>query len=764
MNRFSGLWRLILAVLLFIGIPAIALSRIQSDHILRSFEDEEHGLAVANLKMVKDNNESLLRSITSKTITISEDDAIAGIGGISRYSDLFAKADDQILALQAQNFLAINMYDMPEIASIYLYQDGADYLVAAPAGVWRLDSFYDADWQDEYAQFQNSRKVCFPRKSHFASGTDSTVNVVTFFYKLAPLSNQVNGVLLVNIYQNAIDAVVNRYNDRSSGEVSIVDDAGTVVSSNQTSLFETSIAKTEVFKKIADGPSSGYVVEKLTDGSHIYTYVKSDYNNWIYIKDQPLDSMVERSKSLAGFWVTVSNIVLLAGLLLTVLVIYRTYAPIRRFVRELLKSAGKSGDADEYTLLTRTFQTMREQQSLLHEQLQTYSKEFEGMFILDVLRGNIDQYKDQTPCDLHFHGSGFVVGILSIDSDMQDFTAEEWSYLRLSLQKTAEEAFAAFGQKEPAAACTVLFEKTDVAVLVNISSKEGAGRQALGEVFAALCKKAAGQLGVSVSAGVGGRHEGLEQVSVSTVEAQTALGRRLFEGSGRVHFWQPGMNEEPRFFFPYDAADRIQNHLPDGDVDAIAGEIDRLVEKMCGIPGLQRENMLNVFNQMVSAAIRFLIDNKVNINDLPPAVSGVYANLSSAFTIDSASAILKAFYQEICAYSKDEQNKGTYFNRIVQYFKEHYQHDINFEAVAEEIGISYSYLRRLIKEATDKTALEYLTEIRIDEARRLLLTTELTLREISERVGFSNIQSFHRFFKKQVGVTAGEFRKAAAKK
>lgn len=763
MKRFSGLWRIILAVVIFIGVPVFTLSQVQSNHILHSFEDEEHGLSVENLEMVKSNNESLLRSITSKTITISEDGLIAAIGGIGSYGTLISTADNQIAALQAQNFLTISMYDTPEIASIYLYKDGADYLVTAPAGVWRMDGFFDTDWQDDYQQFQNSRVVCYPRKCRTDSGSKATTDVVTFFYKLSPLSNQVDGVLMVNIYQSAIDSAINRYGGGQSGRVSIVDENGTVVSSPQSRDFQTDISKTDVFRRIKAGPASGYITEKLKGGSHIYTYVKSDYNNWVYIKDQPLDSLIARSKSLAGFWVMISNAVLLAGLLLTVLVIYKTYAPIRRFVRELIRSAGKSDTEDEYTLLTRTFQTMREQQALLHDQLSSQSKAREEMFLADVLRGNIDQYKNDIPESLRIDGHMFQVTLLSIDGDMQGFTSEEWSYLRLSLRKLVEKEIERCAP-DGVTAYALLYEKTEVAVLVNLHDRSGAAQQTLVEIVGGLCRAVTRKLDVSVSAGIGGIHEGIEKVSVSVAEAQKALGRRMFEGDGHVHLWQPGADGPRRFFFPYDTAERIRLLLPEGNIGAVNAEIDRLVARMRGMPWLQAENVYSVFNQLAGAAIKRMIDNRTNLSDLPPEVGGIYADLAAATTIDRAGEVLKAFYRNICAYDQNERNKQTYFNRIAQYFKANYQHDINFEAVAEEVGISYSYLRKLIKDATDKTALEYLTEIRIDEARRLLLATDLTLREIAERVGFSNIQSFHRFFKKQLGVTAGEFRKAGVPK
>ena len=60
-----------------------------------------------------------------------------------------------------------------------------------------------------------------------------------------------------------------------------------------------------------------------------------------------------------------------------------------------------------------------------------------------------------------------------------------------------------------------------------------------------------------------------------------------------------------------------------------------------------------------------------------------------------------------------------------------------------------------------RTVLEYATEIRIERAKELLLTTRMTVREISEALGYSTSSSFIRRFKQITGETPREFGKRA---
>ena len=88
----------------------------------------------------------------------------------------------------------------------------------------------------------------------------------------------------------------------------------------------------------------------------------------------------------------------------------------------------------------------------------------------------------------------------------------------------------------------------------------------------------------------------------------------------------------------------------------------------------------------------------------------------------------------------------------------HYKEDIDFEEAAANMGISYSYMRRVMKEDGDISIVDYVNRLRIKEAKRLLQTTELKTQEIAEQVGYHNVQSLNRFFKKYEGTTPNAVR------
>ncbi|QGV79138.1 helix-turn-helix transcriptional regulator [Streptomyces ficellus] len=80
-------------------------------------------------------------------------------------------------------------------------------------------------------------------------------------------------------------------------------------------------------------------------------------------------------------------------------------------------------------------------------------------------------------------------------------------------------------------------------------------------------------------------------------------------------------------------------------------------------------------------------------------------------------------------------------------------------ACAERIGVTTGYLAEAVKAATGRTPGQHVREARVQEAKRLLVHTGLTVRQVAARVGFADPAYFCRFFRRETGVSPGEFRR-----
>ena len=112
----------------------------------------------------------------------------------------------------------------------------------------------------------------------------------------------------------------------------------------------------------------------------------------------------------------------------------------------------------------------------------------------------------------------------------------------------------------------------------------------------------------------------------------------------------------------------------------------------------------------------------------------------------------------------DEKNKIStesygYIQKAVQYIELNYSQPITIPQIAGFVGVSSIYLTKLFKLSTGKTLSEYLNYHRTQKSLDLLTHTEETISWISEAVGYSDVRSYIRFFKKFYYMTPSEYRK-----
>ena len=98
-------------------------------------------------------------------------------------------------------------------------------------------------------------------------------------------------------------------------------------------------------------------------------------------------------------------------------------------------------------------------------------------------------------------------------------------------------------------------------------------------------------------------------------------------------------------------------------------------------------------------------------------------------------------------------------NKIAQYIREHLDEDISLNLLSDKFALNAQYISQLFKNQIGVNFLSYLTSIRMQKAKSLLLSSAKTIVEVSQAVGYNDYRVFTKVFKKHVGVSPSQYRK-----
>ena len=120
--------------------------------------------------------------------------------------------------------------------------------------------------------------------------------------------------------------------------------------------------------------------------------------------------------------------------------------------------------------------------------------------------------------------------------------------------------------------------------------------------------------------------------------------------------------------------------------------------------------------------------------------------------------ILDCLQNEV--YEHETNDHGAQMQEIRNYIDTNYAGDISLESIADRFHLSVYYLARQFRKHTSYTINKYIIICRMGEAQRRLIHTEDRIDDIAVICGFTNLSYFYASFKKNVGCTPMEFRKA----
>lgn len=203
----------------------------------------------------------------------------------------------------------------------------------------------------------------------------------------------------------------------------------------------------------------------------------------------------------------------------------------------------------------------------------------------------------------------------------------------------------------------------------------------------------------------------------------------------------------------------ITDAVVSGNFDTLESRVEELIlalheESAAPGSGVLRKYAIDLMGILALA----LHDQGLQMEDIHSGFN-MYKELDKLYSISDFASWLRELLMPVCEIM---QRRGSQKHRktidfILKYVKEHYAEDITLDVLAEKVYLTRNYLSQIFKQETGENYNSFVTRVRMEKAKELMLSGNYKLYEISQMVGYKNNAYFSQLFKKYIGVYPSEF-------
>ncbi|PYI57479.1 helix-turn-helix domain-containing protein [Paenibacillus flagellatus] len=725
-----------ISILLFI-IPLIMIT------LLMALGDVSRKTAVESNRLFA---EQLLQSLDNEFRQI--DNLVSGeIAADDTMMDFFKKSlrEDRFYSMvQPGTKLKTMMTAMPLIDSIYLYRH-ADGTVLTPYAVFSIEQFNDQKViLEALGQLSLNRPWMTVRKGFSGDEPAELISLVRY----TPLFTGTDGLIIVNVRAESV---------------------AKLVKSMTSSIPSNRIA-------IHDRDGHPVYVEEHEDG-FLKTEYRSDYLGWNVRNGVVNGNLFRIVSTLSKYWILVCLAFFLLGLVWIVLVTRKNYKPvqsivdrIRYFAEQKQTELFKKESDDEFKIIGSALESLLDQAEVFQRQHEENLYYRRKTFFAEWLEGERplkpeEWRREMESLELPHSFAEFVVCTVKINkyhSFTDTYSRHDQSLLKFVLTSVVKELSESGG-----AFCWAEWMTNDrlaVAVMIPETAAGGSPEERVKQLADDLIRWTVQHLHFGISVGIGSAVRRAEQVHESYGEAREALAYQPALGAPPViGYWQIQTPDKHRSINPLQHIRELAVALRTGGAEW-TGSFDRMFAEVRG--GLySRDEMTNLISYMAFFLQKELMELPSELHEAWTREGAAKLEEAAAEweTIDELEHKLRAVFERLSDRMSDIRSARSSY-KLVQdmraYLGEHYDNpDLSLQHLSEAFGIHGKTVSRLFKEEMGVNFIDYLSQIRIERAKELIAQSDESIQDITLRVGYLHPNTFIRSFKKQVGLTPGDYRK-----
>ncbi len=578
--------------------------------------------------------------------------------------------------------------------------------------------------------------------------------------KPVSIENAIDGIVVLHVDITKFYEYLRRI-DIGSTVVLVVDGQGRIVLSPHAEEIGARLSSTSSLYAYWTSPEATSAISELRGEKYSVTSFKSDQNAWTYVAMTPSRELNAKAWKMERLtWTMVAVIIAVWGCIAFVGYL-RMYSPIRRISMKLTPVAGTKKDS--VRIIDSYVSDMLETNQRLSGQLLEQLPLMQESVILQLLHDNLSEselLERMKQLDMAFQGEWFFTGIVEIDSlheFMQMYKQKDRTSMLNELQAMLRGVF------EANYTCiTVNPQPGRIVFIVLTGRTDTATEEAIGAIGSEIRRKTREQFKFTVTAAIAPPVRYLHEIGRSYQLAQEYLGFRHLLGSD-VTITRKDVVQSDRIQ-PADRITakwykRILTSMSEGDIALAEKQFNQMFAALPGhLPDFR----------MIKGILTYFLEE---IDQLVCDVQGLtlqdllgwnpYTELYQQNSLGSAhkwfaNRFFPTIKQHVDRMTKDKSRRIA--DETLKYIHEHYDQDFSLQQLAGEFGVSSSQLSRFFKQSMNVNFVDYVVHYRISKAKEWLVYTEMSIKEISDKLRYTTSQNFTRVFKQITGVPPGKYR------
>lgn len=741
-RRISGryFYKLMSLGLLSVVIPIMLISFFSYRITVNNMEEQSYQARLDMLAQLQSRVDERLETARKALFALVFDSDIAW----AAHMDSAALGPQQLLDAQGKLSLLAQSVEDSYGVSIYFIDSGTSLFND------RFIKQSDQWWASDFPKHVSVGEW------HYQEGTG--FRVVTRTIALPAMSEEPRAYLSIHLHQRAFAGILQDIDFIEAADVYFLDSGlHPILARIQGEVQPAQAAAAMDWIRSSSKP---YDMRSDAASDVLAQFVRSGSTGWSTAFIVPLSSQSAFTAKIVWVSLLVSLLALAAGIVLNYFTSRRLYAPIRQWLLDENDWA-EDPKRDEWSWLRSRWKTLK-------EDLQRNEPELREAFLNALIGGYYQHARKEAEALMERHQ-------LPHDRKCVVFVVDPGNFAKygrfesgdnLLVHMSIANIFKELLERSYLSGDSLRRPETYQSVLLvyfpREMEEEKAYQLAL-QLAQSLIHSIETYLKFSATLGLGGIRPSVFGLRESYGEAKGALQYRIVRENESVLDYRDIRQVDDRLNYPFDISEKIVQELRSGNRDGAASGFREFVElvRSRNVPDREiRQMFLMLYEATLQSFYQYSKQTMAELSDW-----NGHERIRSAQSLSEIEEWFRASWFPYCfeVIGQENESRGKQvIETVKRYIRMSLDQDHSLQLVAEQVNLNPSYLSRLFRKETGQSFVQYVAEVKIEEAKRLLEQTSDPIYRIAEQVGYTE-QTFRRVFKSQTNMSPNEYRNSLRK-